>query len=259
MIIQATEHEFIMITQHDHGYLAGEFAAHFSKVFIGADSYLKDFLIAVYEHDRGWIELDQVPIWNEAFQYPYTFMDYPMQPRLSAYAQGLDEIEAKSEYAGLLCSLHYNSIMKNSPLSECIEFYKNEAARQQRIREKLRLNDDEEKGLAHHFQLLQYCDDLSLYVCLNEPGVDKDKEHPWYKDGFLNYKTLYPNQSVPVANWVSSHDIVLTPFPFGREFSNVIRLKRIQKSVVIQKGIAEAYDQAEMEEYPISFRIAGSL
>nr|WP_253735858.1 DUF3891 family protein [Paenibacillus sp. FJAT-26967] len=33
--------------------------------------------------------------------------------------------------------------------------------------------------IEQHFKLLKLCDELSLYVCLNEPGVSKDEEHPW--------------------------------------------------------------------------------
>ncbi|WP_156430913.1 DUF3891 family protein [Paenibacillus sp. FJAT-26967] len=50
-------------------------------------------------------------------------------------------------------------------------------ARQQRL--KAKLNQPGESMIEQHFKLLKLCDELSLYVCLNEPGVSKDEEHPW--------------------------------------------------------------------------------
>ncbi len=38
-----------------------------------------------------------------------------------------------------------------------------------------------EAKLKESLRLLKLCDDLSLFLCLNEPGQN---DHPWYRDGF---------------------------------------------------------------------------
>lgn len=35
-----------------------------------------------------------------------------------------------------------------------------------------------------HYRLLKFCDELSLYVCMNKPGVKKKDEIDLFKDGF---------------------------------------------------------------------------
>lgn len=46
--------------------LAGEIAKHIKEGFFEDETYLKATIDAIYEHDRGWIELDKVPILNDA-------------------------------------------------------------------------------------------------------------------------------------------------------------------------------------------------
>jgi hypothetical protein len=65
MIVRETEREFVMITQHDHAHLSGVLASHFTKEFFREDSYYQELILAIYEHDRSWIRLDDTPIWND--------------------------------------------------------------------------------------------------------------------------------------------------------------------------------------------------
>ncbi|GLV65827.1 hypothetical protein Bmyc01_44960 [Bacillus mycoides] len=63
---EKNEKQSILIRQHDHGFLAGEIAKHIKEEFFEGKTYLKETVDAIYEHDRGWIELDKVPILNDA-------------------------------------------------------------------------------------------------------------------------------------------------------------------------------------------------
>ena len=38
----------------------------YKRRFFEDETYLKETIDAIYEHDRGWIELDKVPILNDA-------------------------------------------------------------------------------------------------------------------------------------------------------------------------------------------------
>ncbi|MBH0335100.1 serine hydroxymethyltransferase, partial [Bacillus thuringiensis] len=130
---EKNEKESILIRQHDHGFLAGEIAKHIKEDFFEGKTYLKETVDAIYEHDRGWIELDKVPILNDAKNIPYTFMDCPSPLRFVFYTIGLNEIENSNPYGALLCSKHFLSFPLNEEDEEMMSFYKHELERQKRI------------------------------------------------------------------------------------------------------------------------------
>lgn len=121
--------------------------------FLG-EEWKEDVLYSIKEHDRAWIDLDHTPLWNDELQRPYSFIDYPSLIKLTYYRQGIDKVGRQSPYAGLLCSLHFAS------------FY------------------EAQKNVQFHFKLLQQCDHLSIYLCMQEPGINKAQEISWYRNGF---------------------------------------------------------------------------
>ncbi|MBP1989329.1 DUF3891 family protein [Paenibacillus eucommiae] len=248
MIVRETEHDFVLYQQHDHAFLSGEAASNLKEQLFINDSYVQDVLFAIYEHDRSWIRLDETPVWNDHIRAPFSFTDYPFLPKLTLYSYGLDETESRNEYAALLCSLYYSSFqpIRDSKQVEAVSFYDQELARQQRIMKKLNLSEELVKK---HFKLLQICDEISLYVCMNEEGASKENEHPWYKDGL---KTIVDDQAI-AANWLNTETIRLTPFLFKKEFTASIRLKRVPKQLILQLGIALAYSQTPFSEQEVHF------
>ncbi|KXZ03032.1 DUF3891 family protein, partial [Bacillus cereus] len=179
---EKNEKESILIRQHDHGFLAGEIAKHIKEDFFEDKTYLKETVDAIYEHDRGWIELDKVPILNDAKNIPYTFMDCPSPLRFVFYTIGLNEIENSNPYGALLCSKHFLSFPLNEEDEEMMSFYKHELERQKRILKTL--TKEQFAMFDKHYRLLKFCDELSLYVCMNKPGVKKKDEIDLFKDGF---------------------------------------------------------------------------
>lgn len=255
MIIRETERDFVLVQQHDHARVSGDVAAHMAVPYFVDTGYVDDVLLAVYEHDRSWIRLDETPIWNDGEGLPFSFMDYPLLPKLTMYKQGIDEVELRNPYAALLCSMHYASfrIFETSDRPECVEFHEHEVERQARIKSERSSLDTE--ALQSHFQLLQLCDDISLYVCLNRPGATKEQEHPWYRDGFRSYDRITgdPGQRI-VAHWVSEKEIQITPSLFRASFDVSLKLKRVPKSLVAEAGIGDAYKRTGWEEQKITFR-----
>ena len=65
------------------------------------------------------------------------------------------------------------------------------------------------ENLELNFRLLQTCDDLSLFVCLNEPGRS---DHPLYREGFQFMVTKYE----PI--WEDRRTLRLVPNPFSGAF-----------------------------------------
>jgi hypothetical protein len=253
MIVRETEHEITMISQHDHAHLSGDVASNFKNFFTN-DPYFEDVLFAVYQHDLSWIRLDETPIWNDRKSVPFSFTDYPLLSKLSHYKYGLDEIERMNKYAGLLCSLHYSSfgIFQNSSVEDCIDFARSEANRQQRIKNELNLTNLED--VFKQFRLLQLCDVISLYVCLNSPGVSKEQEHPRYRSGFEDSELFNrEGDNRLVAEWMDNKKIKVTPNPFDWSFSANVRLKKLLKRQIDEEGIGRAYKNSEWINQEVIF------
>ncbi|MCQ6561238.1 DUF3891 family protein [Paenibacillus mendelii] len=249
MIIRETDTHVVMTAQHEHAQFAGCIASHFLERLFIDPSYRQDTIMAITEHDRSWIRLDETPIWNDRHAVPFSFGDYPLLPKLLLYQYGLDETEAMNEYAALLCSLHYSSFrhIRNSKQPDCMAFIHNEAERQRRIQAKLNVQDESMVG--QHLKLLQLCDEISLYVCLNEPGATKEDEHPWYREGF---ETLIDDQRL-AARWVSGGQIQINPFPFKQAFSAAIHSKHVSKEAIQRLGIDTAYKETPLMEQTVTF------
>lgn len=241
MIVRETEHDFVLIEQHEHGRLAGEVAAHFRHDFFREDLLqLDEAILATYEHDRAWIPLDAVPLWNVETDKPYTFEDYPLTPKLAAYQRGIDEVEAQSSYAGFLCSKHFASFVQSSSIPECVAFYNSEMARQTRIMKQLRMEENTE--VERHFQLLQLCDDISLYISLNTPGVTKELEHPWYQDGFQNYDLFNRvGEQTLMPYWIDQDSMRIDSSLFEYDFQVKLSYRTIAKDEIRLRGFDVSY------------------
>lgn len=246
------EKESILIRQHDHGFLAGEIARHIKDEFFEGKTYCKETIDAIYEHDRGWIVLDKVPILNDAKNMPYTFMDCPSSLRFVFYTIGLNEIEESNPYGALLCSKHFLSFPLNKEDEEMMSFYKHELGRQKRILKTL--TKEQFAMFDKHYRLLKFCDELSLYVCMNKPGVNKEDEIDLFKKGFEGTEIFNGEDNKPLqAEWVDEETIRITPFPFKTAFHTYVKYKIINKYKIEEKGIAKADRESEMKKQNIRF------
>ncbi|MBA4493643.1 DUF3891 family protein [Paenactinomyces guangxiensis] len=204
MIVRRRGNRFILIKQHDHALISGEFAARLNqKIEPRAKT-----LYAISHHDVGWIELDQTILWNEQTNEPYSFNDYPLLPKLEAYTQGISRVEAHDPYAGFLCSKHFASFFTNVSDPAARRFHEQELARQDQL--KKHFSEAEEQNSADNFRLLQFCDDLSLSLCLNEP---QQNTHPWYADGID-----YHGRKVKWV-WEDEQSLRLVPNLFSTSFT----------------------------------------
>lgn len=245
-----------MVKQHEHGRLAGEFAGKFREEQVPESSRRAEVLRAISNHDRGWIDLDETPFWNDAEGAPYSFIDFPVVPKLTFYKRGIDEIEADTPYGALLCSMHFERLIEvsgeNSP--ELAAYLKDEEERRARIHRELEQTRPIGEGeLYYDARLLQFCDDLSLYLALNEPGSPKSKEHPWWKDGFSGSEDFsFTLGRVITAQWRDESTLMLDPFPFTGDVEVSFPLRRVSRQAAVSKGIARAYSEALDEECRIT-------
>lgn len=171
---------------------------------------------AIANHDIGWQELDAEARFNPETGEPYSFIDYPLGPKLRAYGRGLDRIEVQEPYASYLCSMHYSSFVRDSSEPIAADFREKETRRRAKIEEWIPRRWME--NAEYNFRLLQLCDDLSLFVCLNEPG---ENTFPWYRDGF----DFAGQRLLPV--WHDRQTLSLAPNPFSDPFDLTIPYERV--------------------------------
>ncbi|MBN6186709.1 DUF3891 family protein [Aneurinibacillus sp. BA2021] len=252
MIAYEREHSFVMFTQHDHALASGAMAAHWNENCFTGKERRQEVLYGVSQHDRSWIAADDTPLWYDAAKGPYTFMNFPLLPKLLFYEKGVDEIEQESAYAALLCSLHYTSFFDGASETAALEYVRKEQERQHRIRLQLSLDEAGTAALRFHFDLLQFCDNLSLYVCMQEPGVAKEEEISWFRNGFPQSFAFAKGKKI-IARWTDGQTVSLTPFPFNKTWETAIPYKNVSKEKIRQHGVARAYEETEWSKRYVRF------
>lgn len=248
MVIYEREHDWIMIPQHYHALLSGDIAKNWNFAYINGTEQWNDVLFAISQHDSAWIDLDDNPFWNDRDKRPYSFIDFPVVPKLTFYKKGIDEVEKQSPYAGLLCSLHYQSFYIGAKEPVAVEFFRQEKNRQHRLKEQLNLFETtKEDLLKFHFLMVQFCDDLSLYLCMQEPGTPKEEEFPWFKNGFQEIFPFTNGQRI-IAQWLNSHQVALNPSPLASPAVVSIKIKEVKKEHIHRRGILKAFRDTEWKE-----------
>lgn len=204
MIVRERPGSYLLVKQHDHALVSGEFAKHWAREPWPPGSTL----YAIAQHDVAWQGPDASVRWNEEVGRPYSFLDYPSEPKLAAYAAGLDLLETENLYAACLCSMHYETLVRGSQGEAERRFGEAEVSRQRRL--KAALSEEEVDSLDRNLRFLKLCDGLSLFVCLNEPG-QRDYPPP-YPEGFV----LDGQEFEPV--WEDDRTLRLDPNPFSEPF-----------------------------------------
>lgn len=253
MIVRETPASFHYITQHDHARLAGVLIEHWQPRYFEGAARRPEVELAVQQHDRGWIPLDAAPRWNEQTRAPYSFLDFPTEPKVRHYQQGITEVEQMAPYAGLLCSLHYTGFPDLAKTEAGQAFLATEEQRQQRLQQELALSTNAQQHvLDFHVQLLKFADRLSLYCCLNEPGAAKTHEHPWYRAGipFSDYFS-FTQHHLMQTHWLSTSQVRVQPFPFDEAFTVKLRYKELPKEQLAAVGLTECFRQAPMQELEV--------
>ncbi|WP_018922304.1 DUF3891 family protein [Salsuginibacillus kocurii] len=216
MIVNQWLRTYECIDQHVHGKHAGQLSEAWKDPAFREDPNYQSVLFAIKNHDIGWKKLDRSPLWSKENNCPHDFTTYPMDKKIKAYREGISQIEKKDTYAGLLMSLHYASFFKKPETKEQTEFVHGEQERQRKLRALTDTKKEED-----HLKLLQFCDDLSLFICMNRPGVPKDEEVAWFRSGFRQTFSLLGHKTIH-ASWSGRHTVRVHPFPFEKPIYTVI-------------------------------------
>lgn len=249
MIVYEKEDSFVLIAQHDHARISGDLISAWSSSLFASTERLEELIYAAYEHDSSWIDLDRLPLWNDAADCPFSFRDFPGNIRFFFYSKGLDKVQETSEYAALLGSILYTTLAEKFRNEDTIPFVNREFSRQSAIIERLNVNV---KLLQKHVKALLLCDELSLFVCMEQPGTSID-QYEWFSNGF-SFWFGQSEQTTLIAEWKDTRTIELDPYPFAQSIETTLFYKEVKKSDVTSFGIAEAYQKEQRRECQLLFQ-----
>ena len=232
MIVRELSDAFLLVKQHDHALASGEFARHWRA----SPTPRESTLFAIAQHDSAWKGPDASVLWNDERDGPYSFVDYPVGPKLEAYVGGLDLLEEQDRHAACLCSMHYEMLVRRFGRTETeVRFAEGESRRQERLRASL--SGEELENLDRNLRFLRLCDGLSLFVCLNEPG--ERGSPPPYPEGFEFDGVRYE------AVWRDRSTLGLEPNPFAGAFDLEIPYQKVGR------------DRRPLGEGRIELRVSG--
>lgn len=248
MIIRERIDSFVMIDQHHHASISGELFEQIASYFsLRTLPHYEAIRYAIYYHDVGWNPFDASPLWNDAKQEPLSFISYPNTIKSVLYQYGVDYVQANNLYAALLCSEHYVRFLANDDEAHSKHFVQHEQKRQATIKKSLK--NYNEQDLLAHYELLQFFDNLSLYVCLHEPGASKENTHFFFKKG-IALPTLFGGGTLQLA-WEVNQILLHTPL-LVEPVSITLSQKVVSKEHIHSVGLQEAWNNTETELIPIT-------
>ncbi|MEK4027709.1 DUF3891 family protein [Pseudobacillus sp. FSL P4-0506] len=250
MIVRERKNEFVLIEQDHHAQISGIIMSYWKDSLFSAPEFRRSVEYAIFQHDCGWKPFDTDPFWNDKKEAPYTFVDFPVLPKLVLYKQGIDEVEKNDHYAALLCSMHYSAFLRNEALDEVKPFQINEEQRRERLIASLKIPDPSLPD--SHYRLLQLGDNLSLYICLNEPGTTKEQEHPFFCKGIPLSAAFNKIEKDNIQlYWQDKQTIAMDPFPFRDKILITLKQKTLSKDQIASQGFLESYKKTSFCETPI--------
>jgi uncharacterized protein DUF3891 len=278
MIISEDSQCYRMITQNDHGDLAGQFAAHWgNETFVKLKPYAS-MVLAAEAHDNGWWDWDIYPsIDDNGVPIPYSRT--PRDIRSNFYGKGIDNVIGRDLYAGLVVSMHgvglpqkrYGTmpsmVDRDDPYS--CQFIAEREPTHKVIIEQLNKMEQyagttDQQQIWHNYLMMQVFDRLSLFFCSNFDITKVAASGSHTKDG----KAYYGSTIKPAPSKLGDEDgeiqlrildrqsVVLDPYPFDVSPLRVsVRGKLIPKiKYNSQEEFREAFGKAQREEFQFTLR-----
>ncbi|WP_188455924.1 DUF3891 family protein [Virgibacillus oceani] len=250
MIIRERQNGFVMIEQDNHAAISGQLITNWKDSLFEGHEFRKSVEYAIYKHDCGWVPFDKEPFWNDYQQAPYSFVDFPTLPKLVFYKNGIDEVEYADTYAALLSSNHYMQFLLHDNSPEGQKFVQQEKDRQKKIIHTL--TNFDQSLFEFHYGLLKLCDNVSLYICLNEPESSTETTHHFFKDGVPIPSTLpiYDDYNLKL-HWKDAGTIEMSKFPFKAPITIRLKQKILTKDIITRYGLLKSYQNSHFQEIKI--------
>lgn len=243
MIVRNRGDVFVMIEQHHHAKISAIlFEAIKKNLTATYEKYKHSIHLAIDQHDVGWAPFDSSPIWNDEKSEPYDFITLPNSIKSVLYKYGIDMVELTNDYAALLCSHHYVQFVQKNSNIYSKQFVQAETDRQHYIME--RFDSFQKVNFLAHYELLQFFDNLSLFLCLHERNHREEDTHFFFKNG-INLPKLYGGGKVQLS-WKDNTITLNTPLFSGPVTIN-LQQKIVTNDVIKEVGILNAWMDAPYE------------
>ena len=273
MIISENSDYYRMISQNDHGDLAGQFAAHWGNDRFDQLKPYQSMVLAAETHDNGWWDWDIYPSIDDN-GVPIPFTRTPREFRSNFYGKGIDNVIARDAYAGLIVSMHgvglgqkrYGTmpsmVERDDPYSQHF-IAKREPTHKDMIDKLSRLEQyaglTSQERIWHNYLLMQVFDRLSLFFCSNFDITTVAAAGSHTKEGKAYYgSTIKPTPMKPgeedgqiQLRVLDRQTCVIDPYPFESSPLRVsVRGKLIQKRKYrSQEEFREIYGKAQRQEF----------
>ncbi len=166
MIVNTTNKGWEIISQYAHGLLAGRIAAQIHPKY--RPKQWVETLTAIIEHDDKQIDLDMQSCLSDA-GLPMDFTLSKAEPQASVVkrAKGLMELaKNKSRWIALLISCHLDFLYNNDGTGKEMQRFLEEESKFRK--QTIKKFDITEGKLNEYYQILRFCDRLSLIICKDE-------------------------------------------------------------------------------------------
>ncbi len=273
MIISENSDYYRMISQNDHGDLAGQFAAHWGNDRFDKLKPYQSMVLAAETHDNGWWDWDIYPSIDDN-GVPIPFTRTPREFRSNFYGKGIDNVIARDAYAGLIVSMHgvglgqkrYGTmpsmVERDDPYSQHF-IAKREPTHKDMIDKLSRLEQyaglTSQERIWHNYLLMRVFDRLSPFFCSNFDITTVAAAGSHTKEGKAYYgSTIKPTPMKPSEKdgqiqlrVLDRQTCVIYPYPFDSSPLRVsVRGKLIQKRKYrSQEEFREIYGKAQRQEF----------
>jgi hypothetical protein len=276
---------FTVVTQYDHGALAGVLAEQWgNERFAAPAARVRPALIAAAaHHDDGWRELDDKPEINAEAGRPAHFLELPLERTAPPYGRGVDSVYARDALAGALVGMHWTGLYSGRwglqssggplphPLARRI-VREQERRRQEALLEAWGYEgprSEFEAAVWHAYEVLQALDVISLALSLTDPAAPTDPAaEPVQLTGILWAVEQPPGArvlpSVPTAPLGEHLDLTMTvtapgaatidPWPFTADELALELPARVLDAAPSEAEAVAAFRAAPLE--PIRWRLS---
>ena len=270
MIIAESDQHYRMITQNDHGDLAGQFAAHWGNEQFARLKPYQSMVLAAEAHDNGWWDWDVYPAVDDQ-GIPLPFTRTPREVRSQFYGKGIDNVIARDLYAGLIVSMHgvglpqkrYGTMPTMADRQD--EFSQRFIAEREPTHEGMiqKLSQMEQyAGLTRHEQIwhnylmMQVFDRMSLFFCANfdlttVPATGAHTAGKGYYGPSIKPTPVRPGQEETELKLrvIDQKTVVVEPYPFDESpFEVSVRGKLIPRiTYKSQEEFREVYGKAQRQ------------
>ena len=272
MIIAESSEHYRMITQNDHGDLAGQFAAHWGNEQFARLKPYQSMVLAAEAHDNGWWDWDVYPSVDEQ-GVPLPFTRTPREIRSGFYGRGIDNVIGRDLYAGLMVSMHgvglpqkrYGTMPTMADRQD--EFSQRFIAEREPTHkvliEKIRKSEqyagmDSQEQIWLNYLMMQVFDRLSLFFCANfdlttvPPTGAHTAGKGYYGPSVKPTPVRLGEEDTELKlRAVDPKTVVVEPYPFDQSPLRVsLRAKLIPRiAYKSQEEFREVYAKAQREQF----------